>query len=237
MSGSQESAVFVMTLPFDTQQFLAVFAVYNLAIWPAQVAAYVLAFVMLGGLFLRSPLRERVILGGLSIMWAWNGLVYHLSFFSRINPAAYGFAVLFALQAALLAFHAFKPNEIRFGAQSRWQRIVAFILIAYALLIYEALGVMAGHGLLKGPLFGVAPCPTTILTIGLLLLGGGRLVGRLATIPLLWALVGTSAAVLLSIPEDFGLGVAGTMFAVSQVVAAVADGSGARQSHEVIDQS
>ena len=113
-------------------------------------------------------------------MWAWNGLVFHLFYFAAINPAAYGFAVLFALQAAMLAIYAFKPSDIRFALHNPWRISAAFVLIVYAMLIYQVLGVIAGHGLLKGPLFGVAPCPTTIFTIGLLLFGDGRFVGRLA---------------------------------------------------------
>jgi len=60
--------------------------------------------------------------------------------------------------------------------------------ILYALLIYELLGYAAGHGLMKGPLFGVAPCPTTIFTIGMLLLEQGTLVVWLAIIPIVWSL-------------------------------------------------
>ena len=77
--------------------------------------------------------------------------------------------------------------------------------IVYALLIYELLGCWAGHGLMAGPLFGVAPCPTTIFTIGMLLLARGGWVVWLSIIPLLWSLVGLAAALQLGIPEDFGL--------------------------------
>jgi len=58
-------------------------------------------------------------------------------------------------------------------------------------------------------LFGVAPCPTTIFTIGMLLLARGRWVVWLSIIPLLWSLVGLAAALQLGIPEDFGLPAAG----------------------------
>jgi len=229
--------VATMTLPFDTQQFLAVFAAYNAAIWPAQIGAYALGLFALAALFMPHPLRERAILAFLAAMWAWNGLVYHLAFFAPINSAAYGFAALFVLQAMLFASYSLKLNDMRFVVGGGWQSIVALAFIVYALLIYPVLGVIAGHGLMRGPLFGVAPCPTTIFTIGLLLLGHGRSVRWLAAIPLAWAAIGTSAAVLLGIPEDFGLGVAGAMLAVSLAVAAITVKSHARPIHTVIDQS
>ena len=81
--------------------------------------------------------------------------------------------------------------------------------------LYEALALWAGHGLMQGPIFGVAPCPTTIFTAGILLLGHGSVLKWLSIIPVLWAVVGTSAAVLLGITEDLGLGVAGIVLATS----------------------
>jgi len=55
------------------------------------------------------------------------------------------------------------------------------------------------------PAFGVAPCPTTIFTIGILLTGSWRVVRWLLILPGLWAAVGGSAAILLGVPQDFGL--------------------------------
>jgi hypothetical protein len=82
-------------------------------------------------------------------------------------------------------------------------------------LVYEILGFFAGHGLMSGPLFGVAPCPTTIFTIGLLLLAHGSPLFWLSIIPGLWALIGTSAAIFLGVPEDFGLAVAASILLLS----------------------
>ena len=53
---------------------------------------------------------------------------------------------------------------------------------------------------MTGPLFGVAPCPTTIFTIGMLLLARGGWVVWLSIIPLLWSLVGLAAALQLGFP-------------------------------------
>jgi hypothetical protein len=53
--------------------------------------------------------------------------------------------------------------------------------------------------------FGVTPCPTTIFTWGMLLLVQGRTPLHLTAIPLLWSLIGGSAAWLLAVPEDASL--------------------------------
>ena len=151
----------------------------------------------------------------LASLWAWNAIAYQLAFFTRINPAAFGFAALFALQALVLAICAIRPPNLRFEIKGNWRSFAAMALIAYAMLLYETLALWAGHGLMQGPIFGVAPCPTTIFTAGILLLGHGSVLKWLSIIPVLWAVVGTSAAVLLGITEDLGLGVAGAILATS----------------------
>lgn len=97
---------------------------------------------------------------------------------------------------------------MRFEATGGIQAPVAWSLIVYTAIIYEVIGYLSGHGLTKGPMFGVAPCPTGIFTIGFLLLARGRAVIWLSLIPIAWALVGTSAAIYLGVPEDLGLPVA-----------------------------
>ena len=60
-------------------------------------------------------------------------------------------------------------------------------------------------------MFGVAPCPTTIFTFGILLWATKSVPAYLLVIPLLWSIVGMSAAVNLRVPQDYGLVVAGVL--------------------------
>ena len=46
---------------------------------------------------------------------------------------------------------------------------VAWLLILFALILYLGLGIVFGHRYPAVPVFGVAPCPTTIFTVGILL--------------------------------------------------------------------
>jgi hypothetical protein len=91
-------------LPFTHEAFIAVFRVYNTAIWPAQIVAY-----LLGGTILLLVLRSTPWAGGaiaaiLGLMWLWTGLAYHAVHFSAINRAAYGFAAFFVVQGLMLAW-------------------------------------------------------------------------------------------------------------------------------------
>lgn len=58
-----------MTLPFTVEQFFGVFADYNAAIWPAQIAAYALGLAAVGALCLPARHAARFILAVLALMW------------------------------------------------------------------------------------------------------------------------------------------------------------------------
>lgn len=81
-------------------------------------------------------------------------------------------------------------------------------LIAFALLVYPAIGELLGHDHPATPTFG-HPCPTTIFTIGMLMLMTHSSPRWLYIAPLLWTLVGSTAAFLLGVYQDLGLVVAG----------------------------
>jgi membrane protease YdiL (CAAX protease family) len=200
--------------PFTVAQFFAVFADYNAAIWPLQIVAYGLGGVAVITLWMRGPLSNQVILLVLAILWALNGIGYHFLFFSEINPIAKAFALFFLLQSILFAAAAWVPNDLRFDIRLNFRSLAGLLFIVYALLIYEVLGYWAGHGLMAGPLFGVAPCPTTILTIGMLILARGKWVVWLSIIPILWSLIGVAAALQFGVPEDLALPVAGAVLMV-----------------------
>jgi hypothetical protein len=76
------------------------------------------------------------------------------------------------------------------------------------MLIYPILGQLLGHLYPRCPTFGV-PCPTTIFTFGMLLWTIGKVPKYVLIIPLLWSIIGFSAAINLGIKEDIGLLIAG----------------------------
>jgi Family of unknown function (DUF6064) len=210
-----------MNPPFTIEEFLRVFAAYNAAIWPLQIIAYAVGLLAVASLW-QSWLRANWIVPViLALLWACNGIGYHFMYFSTINPLAKGFAVFFISQAILFAFVAMSANKLEFVLALNVRSAAGIALIVYALLIYPILGIFAGHGLMAGPMFGVAPCPTTIFTIGILLLARGNWVLWLSIIPVLWSLVGLAAAVQLGIPEDLGLPVAGLLLVVALVSDAI----------------
>lgn len=190
-----------MNLPFTHEQFIALFANYNQRTWPAQLAAYLLAAGALLALHRAWRHRDALVLSVLALMWAWTGIAYHWLFFSRINQAAVGFAAIFLLQAVLLglAAHRGSVRFVRLRGSTAW---IGIALVAYALLFYPLVGLASGQRYPAMPMFGVAPCPVTIFTIGILLLSE-RTPWRLLLVPALWAGIGGSAAWSLQVPQDW----------------------------------
>lgn len=194
-------------MPFTVQQFFQVFASYNEAIWPAQIALYLIALISIFLLIKPSTSSDRLISLSLAFFFGWMGIVYHLLFFSRINPAAFTFAGLFVIQCVMLFYQGVIRRSLKFAFGLRMRNIAGFGLIVYALCIYPLLNYLSGHSYPRTPTFGV-PCPTTIFTIGMFLFLEAPFPKKIFIIPIVWSLIASSAAVLLDVPADFALTVA-----------------------------
>ena len=77
-------------------------------------------------------------------------------------------------------------------------------MILYALVLYPLIGLAVGERYPAMPLFGVTPCPLLIFTFGLML-WASRARWWLWIMPVTWAVIGGSAAMLLAVPQDWAL--------------------------------
>lgn len=199
-----------MDFPFTAKQFMDIMVKYNTAVWPMQIILNALALFAVYLVFRkgnRNPLYISLIL---AFIWVWNGVMYHLIYFTSINNAAYLFGLLFVLQGILFATNSFGKNSLQFSWKPDITSFTGLIFIAYALLVYPVIGQMAGHGYPQQPTFGL-PCPTTIFTFGLLLMNRKKTPLSLLIIPFLWSVIGFMAAVHFGIYEDSGLLIAGIL--------------------------
>lgn len=205
-----------MTLPFTPDQFFDVLGAYNHALWPAAVVLWVCAFASVVALGLRVPGRSLICAAMLAIQWAWAGVVYHAMFFADINPAAWLFAGLFVIESVLMLWYGVKDGRLTFSSSLRTVRESwGWLLIVYALL-YPFIVILEGHTFPRMPTFGL-PCPTTILTMGLLLVARPPWPRILAIVPLGWAIIGGSAALLLGVRTDLMLWIGGLALAMTLV--------------------
>ena len=193
-----------MNFPFTTEQFLNVFKFYNLSIWPFQIFLVALALVAIFFAVYTIKYSGIIISTALSFYWFWMGIVYHFAIFSSINPLAYVFAVLFLFQGFLFFFFGIARESLSFKFIFNLKGLTAIILFLYALIFYPLLSYSLGHYYPSTPTFGL-PCPTTIFTFALLLLLEGKINKMLFIIPVIWALIGFTAALKLGILQDIGL--------------------------------
>jgi hypothetical protein len=198
-----------MQMPFTVEQFFDVFGAYNTAIWPAQVIAYVLGILACVLAYRESKISSRIIAGILAFYWIWMGAVYHFMHFATINPAARIFGAFFIMQGLLFLLAGTISGKLSFRFSPKPLPILGAFFILYAMAIYPVLGSLFGHTFPRAPMFGVAPCPATIFTFGMLLWTTRPMPACLLVIPALWALIGLSAAVNLGVPQDYGLAIAG----------------------------
>ncbi len=195
-------------MPFTAAQLLQVFAAYNAAVWPGQVLWLLVALATVALVWRGGPASDRLMAGALALLWAWMAIAYHYLFFALIDPAAYLFGLLFLIEAALFAHQGIALGQLRFRIVRDWQTGAGLSLAGYALLVYPAVGYLTGWRYPAFASFGL-PCPSTMFTVGMLLLVRGRRPRFLLTIPVIWSALGASAAVLLPLPADLGLIVAG----------------------------
>jgi hypothetical protein len=196
-------------LPFTREQFVAVFTAYNNGVWPAQILAYLLGLGMVILVLRPSRTGNRVVGAGLAVMWAWTGIAYHWGYFSSINKAALAFGALFVLQGVAFLVFAVLRDRLQFGHSRGALAWLGWALVAYASIAYPLLGLWLGHPVSEIPMFGITPCPVTIFTFGLLLLTTAPVSRWILAIPLVWSLIGGSAAFLLGVPQDWLLLVSG----------------------------
>ncbi len=192
-------------MPFTIEQFFEVFARYNQAIFPWQIIAVLAGVLAVVLLWQNTRQATAGVLVVLAAMWLVNAIGYHWLHFAPINPVARLFAVVFVAQALLLVWAAMARPGLRLTPGRGLASILGLACIGFAILVYPALGWLAGHRYPAVPMFGVAPCPTTIFTVGVLVQGQWREVRWLLVIPGLWAAIGGSAGVLLGVPQDMVL--------------------------------
>lgn len=206
-----------MRLPFTIEQFLEVFKIYNQAVFPAQIFFNLVAVISIFLIIKRTGKANKIVSFFLSFFWIWMGIAYHILFFSKVNELAFVFGGIFVLQGIIFIISGILKDSLSFTFEFSVRHILGLALLVFALVIYPVLSYFSGHIYPYSPSFGL-PCPTTIFTLGLLCWMEKKTPWYVFTIPVLWSVIGFSAAISLDMKEDIGLLVAGVIFLISQVL-------------------
>ncbi len=193
-----------MKTPFTPEEFFNVFERYNAAVYPAQWLIILAGCACL--ILLHSRYGKRNLLTGsiLGLLWIWIGIVYHFLFFSGINPAAKAFGILFILEGILIVIESFRAGRMEFRFDKSARAYIGYFLILFGLIIYPLINLALNIPAVRIISLGL-PCPTTIFTLGFFLLTTNKFPKYLLIIPLLWAVIGLSAAVNFGVIQDYML--------------------------------
>ena len=183
-------------LLFSERTYWRLFELLNWAFWPMQYVALLLGLAMLVCI-LRWPGRAaRPVAVLLAVLWIVAGWAFVWKLYAPINWTMRYVVWMFVIQALLLAGVGGYLKSARIGLARGYGARLGLAMAVYALAVHPLLAIVAGRPWAASEVFGLAPDPTAIATLGFLaLLNGGWPVRLGAVVPLLWCLI--SGATLL----------------------------------------
>ena len=219
-------------LMFAPRTYWRRFELHNQTWWPAQPLLVLAGLVWLGWGLRCVPLAQRVGAAGLAAAWAFVAMAFLLARYLPINWAASGFAIGFLVQAFGLAGLAARADL--HGHPSAGRCRAAALLCGWALLGHPLLAPAFGRPWLQAEFVGLAPDPTAIATLGVLLwVRAEGLVTRwllrlLWTLALAWCAVSTATLWTMGAAQGWAVLVA-ALVAVSVAVASTRSGQQVRR--------
>lgn len=154
-------------LMFAPRTYWRLFELHNEAWWPAQPVWVLAGLAGLWWGLRRGPTALRAGALGLAVAWAFIAVAFLLTRYAPINWAASGFAVAFVAQALGLAALATRADLQATPPGGR--RRIGALLAGWALLGHPLLAPAFGRPWPQAEVFGLAPDPTAIATLGFLL--------------------------------------------------------------------
>ena len=146
-------------LLFSPRTYHRLFELYNLAIWPAQLAGAAIGLAIVALLIGHRAHRDRIVAGLLAACWLWVAWAFLYQRYAQINWAATWFAAAFAFEALLLVALGVLAGRIVFAPPRGTGFWIAATLVAIAVVGYPLLAPLAGRSWTTAETFGVDPRP------------------------------------------------------------------------------
>jgi hypothetical protein len=173
-------------LLFTPRTYYRLFELYNQAIWPAQILALLLGLTVLWRLHRAGGRQGSVVTVIFAVGWLWTAWAYLVEHYDTINWAARYFAIAFVIEAVLLIWTGVVRNRLPFRPYRDWIGRSGMGLFVFALVVQPLIGPLVGRDWRQAEILGVAPDPTVLATLGVLLTVGKRPPWGLMVIPLIW---------------------------------------------------
>ena len=173
-------------LLFSPRVYWRMFELHNAVLWPLHLVTFAAGLAIILFTLRRPHGHGPWIALILAALWAFVGWFFLWSRFAAINWAVAYVAPAFGLQALLLTIAA--AGGLAFDRNDIAARL-GLVLAVIGLFAYSLLPPLFGRRWTGVEAFGVAPDPTAIVTLGVLLGARGRLVPLLFPIPFVWLLL------------------------------------------------
>jgi len=203
-------------LMFSSRTYYRLFELYNADIWPMQILAAACGAVIALLVWRLPSGHGKVVSVLLAACWLWVAWAYHLQHYATINWAAHYYALGFAIQAAFLVWIGVIRGGLAFQSQSLVIRYVGFGLYLFALLVQPLLALLTGRNWRQAEFFAVAPDPTAIATMGLLVIANKRRCWLLI-IPILWCIISAATLWTMKSPQALVTLLAATIVIFAEV--------------------
>jgi hypothetical protein len=186
-------------LMFSPRTYYRLFELYNLAVWPGQLLALVCGAAILALWWGGGSWAGRLVAAILAAAWAWVAGGYLLTRYDDINWAARSYAVGFLIQALLLTWTGVVSNRLALRRAPGLAPQAGLALLLFG-LAYPLLAPLLGRPWTQAEVFALAPDPTVVATLGVLL-AASRRPGLLFVVPLLWCVVSGATLWTMGSPE------------------------------------
>ena len=195
----------------QVEEFFDLFGSYNEMYLIVIVLTNVLAIIALLMVFRKSEYSNRVISFTLAFLWLWIGIVFGILVFGpfptvlagiEMSGSWYLFGSIFAIHGIILLYFGVIKDTVSYSWKPGSRHFFGLLFIVFGLVIYPFVGVLTGRVFPEYPVFGIAPCPVTLFTIGLLLWSDKKPSLPLVAIPIFWALMGVVPVLFYGIYAD-----------------------------------
>lgn len=175
-------------LLFSPRTYHRLIELYNAAIWPLQLVGFGLGIAILMLARNAGVRNGRMAAAILAACWLFAAWAFHLRHYATIDWAAPYYAAAFVAQALVMLWQGTLRGGWSFGPSKRLAQSVGRFLVVFALMGQPLLALLAGRRLVEAQFFGVAPDPTAVATLGVLLMLHRPSVAAMI-VPLAWCAI------------------------------------------------
>ena len=190
-------------LLFSPQTYYRLFELYNKDIWPIQILTLAFGAAITVLVVCKPVWHGRAVTAILSAVWLWVAWAYHLQRYATINWAAHFFAAGFAVEAGLLIWTGIIRGRLVYTSASLALNRAGLGVFIFALVVQPFGGLLLGRSWSQVELFGIAPDPTVVATLGILLRAADRTFWELFIIPVIWCTISGTTLWTMGSPDAF----------------------------------